>query len=94
MKQTQSITSLPSSPDDERHGRMLRYGIAMGIRVVCVILCFFVHGWWLLIPVIGAVLLPYVAVVIANVGSNDGARVERPGAVVHVPRTESRGDDA
>jgi len=99
MKQPQSITSLPTSPDAERHQRMLRYGIAMGIRVACIIACFFVEGWWLLVPIIGAVVLPYVAVVLANVGSNDGGEVLRPGALVPVRPNEplpkdSTGDDA
>lgn len=92
MKQPQSITSLPASPDAERHQRMIRYGIAMGIRVLCIIACFFVQGWWLLLPVIGAVVLPYIAVVVANVGTNDGATVLRPGAIVPVRPTETRDD--
>ena len=66
MNQPQSITSLPESPDDERRRRMIRYGVAMGIRVVCVVLCLFVHGWWLLVVAIGAVVLPYFGVVLAN----------------------------
>lgn len=84
MDQPQSITSLPESPADERRRRMIRYAIAMSIRVVCVILCLFVHGWWLLLPIAGAVILPYVAVVLANVGSNPSGSVERPGGVVRV----------
>lgn len=90
MDQPQSITSLPESPADERRRRMIRYAIAMSIRVVCVILCLFVHGWWLLLPILGAVVLPYVAVVLANVGSNPGGTVERPGAVVRVGRARRR----
>jgi hypothetical protein len=86
MSQPQSITSLPESPDDERRRRMIRYGIAMGIRVVCVIACFFLHGWWLLVPLAGAVFLPYIAVVLANVGSNPNGKVERPGGLVRVGR--------
>jgi hypothetical protein len=82
MDQPQSITSLPESPADERRRRMIRYAIAMSIRVVCVILCLFVHGWWLLVPIAGAVILPYVAVVLANVGSNPNGAVERPGGLV------------
>lgn len=84
MNQPQSITALPESPDAERHRRMVRYFIAMAIRVVCVIACFFVQGWWLLIPVLGAVILPYIAVVLANVGSSSSGRVERPGSIVRV----------
>ena len=93
MNQPQSITSLPESPDAERHGRMVRYGIAMGIRVLCVIACFFLHGWWLLIPVIGAVFLPYIAVVLANVGSRPGGAVERPGSIVQVERSQREVDE-
>ena len=87
MSQPQSITSLPESPDDERRRRMIQYGIAMGIRVVCVIVCFFVHGWWLLVPLAGAVLLPYIAVVIANTGGARAGTVERPGSIVRVTST-------
>jgi len=86
MNEPQSITSLPESPDDERHRRMIQYGIAMGIRVLCVIACFFVHGWWLLAPLAGAVLLPYVAVVLANVGTSKSGTVVRPGGLVRVSR--------
>lgn len=87
MKQPQSITTLAESPDDDRRRRMIRYLVAMTIRVVCIILCLFVRGWWLLLPVAGAVLLPYVAVVLANVGSRDEAgSVLRPGALVPVTK--------
>ena len=86
MKQPQSITSLPESPELERRRRMNRYFIAMAVRVVCIVLCFFLHGWWLVLPIVGAVVLPYVAVVLANVGSGSGASVERPGSVVRAQR--------
>lgn len=87
MKQPQSITTIAESPDDERKRRMTRYLIAMIIRVICLILCLFVQGWWLLLPIIGAVVIPYIAVVLANVGhGSDAGPVERPGAIVHVSR--------
>jgi len=69
---------------------MLKYTIAMSIRVVCIALCLVVRGWWLLIPAAGAVFLPYFAVVIANnvgAGGRRG-RVERPGAL---QRRDGRG---
>jgi Protein of unknown function (DUF3099). len=85
MKQ-QSITSLPLSPDAERHHRMVKYLVAMGIRVLCIIALLFVHGWWLVIPALGAIFLPYFAVVIANAAANpNGGRVERPGNVSVLP---------
>lgn len=71
---------------------MIRYLITMTIRVVCIILCLFVRGWWLVLPIVGAVVLPYIAVVLANVASrSDAAAPERPGALVHVPSDRSTG---
>lgn len=88
MVQPQSITTLPESPEVDRRRRMVRYGVAMGIRVACVISCFFVQGWWLLVPIIGAVVLPYVAVVLANVGSRGQGDVIRPDDRTLVRRAE------
>ncbi|PZQ92091.1 MAG: DUF3099 domain-containing protein [Leifsonia xyli] len=71
---------------------MLKYSIAMGIRVICIVLCLIVPGWWLLIPAAGAIFLPYFAVVIANnVGGGSSARVERPGALVRRDRGNAGG---
>lgn len=84
MAKQQSITSLPRSPGDDRRDRMVKYSVTMGIRMVCVVLCFFVQGWWLLVFAAGAVLLPYVAVVLANVSWTPPTTVARPGAIVPV----------
>jgi hypothetical protein len=81
--QTVALTELPPSPEEEQGARMRRYAITMGIRTLCVLACLFVQGWWLLIPALGAVFLPYIAVVFANaVSSKGGRRVERPGGIV------------
>jgi hypothetical protein len=89
----QSVTSLPPSPDAERRGRMLKYTIAMSIRLVCFVLCLFSQGWWQIIFVVGAVVLPYIAVVLANTTSRvQGATVVRPGALVPVQHSGRPGD--
>ena len=81
MKQ-QSITSLPLSPEVERRNRMIKYSVAMGIRIVCIVLMLFAQGWWLLVCAVGAITLPYFAVILANVhGDPRGAAVVRPGSV-------------
>jgi uncharacterized membrane protein YdbT with pleckstrin-like domain len=91
MKHPQSITSLPESPDDERRRRMIRYAVAMSIRVACIIACLFVEGWWLILPILGAIFLPYIAVVLANVRSGSDGVVERPGSIVPLEtRDDSR----
>jgi hypothetical protein len=77
-----AITSLPSSPTDERRSRMIKYSVAMGVRLLCIGACFITPGWWLLIPALGAIVLPYFAVVVANtVAPSNGRIVERPGQI-------------
>jgi Protein of unknown function (DUF3099) len=80
-----AITGLPTSPDDERRARMIRYAVAMGIRMVCIGACFIAPGWWILIPAFGAIVLPYFAVIAANtVVASPRTTVERPGAILLV----------
>jgi hypothetical protein len=82
MKQ-QSITTLPPSPEAERRSRMIKYTIAMSIRVACIFAMLFVEGWWLAVCAVGAIFLPYVAVVLANVnGPGHQQEVLRPGGLV------------
>jgi uncharacterized RDD family membrane protein YckC len=83
----QSATALPPSPDAERRSRMLKYTIAMVLRLICfVVACLVPLSWWTLIPIVGAVILPYIAVVLANTVIQTGVTpVERPGGLVPVP---------
>src|SRR5690606_3962961 len=60
------ITTLPDNPAHERSLRMRKYSIMMTVRLICVLLMPFVHGWWMLLPALGAIFLPYLAVVVAN----------------------------
>jgi hypothetical protein len=93
-EQVQTVTTLPPAPIDERKARMIRYSITMGIRMVCIILMLFVSGWWLLIAGLGAVFLPYFAVVAANVGSSsEGGNVLRPGGLVPLSGKFSENED-
>ena len=67
-----SVTSAPQSLQDDQSYRMRRYLLSMGTRTVCFLLAVLflavlhwtIAGW---VMVIGAVVLPYVAVVMANV---------------------------
>ena len=93
MKQ-QSITSLPPSPEAERRSRMIKYTIAMTIRVVCIFCMLFAQGWWLVVFAAGAVFLPYIAVVLANVsGPTRNDTVLRPGGIVPVTPPQPHGGD-
>ena len=57
---------------------MIKYTIAMSIRVVCIVAAMFLHGWLMWLAFAGAILLPYFAVVLANV---KGASSEEISAV-------------
>lgn len=67
----QSATSLRRAPRDDAHARMTKYFIMMSVRVVCFVLMVVItpYGWHTGILAVGAVALPYLAVVVANVGS-------------------------
>lgn len=88
MTKQQSITSLPRSPEDDRRARMIKYSITMGIRIVCIFVCFLVPGYWIILPAIGAVVLPYIAVVLANVSSGRTANLVRPDQLALPPAAD------
>jgi Flp pilus assembly protein TadB len=77
------ITTAPQSVDDELDHRQRRYLISMAIRTACVIGAVVVHSGWLLwVMIIGAVFMPYVAVVMANAANkrSDGPALISPGS--------------
>lgn len=78
MAKAQSITTVSESPDDERKSRMLKYTLAMTIRVVCIVVAMFVDGWLMWLAFAGAIFLPYFAVVLAN------AQGPKPGQISKV----------
>ena len=76
------ITSarVPLSQDIDR--RMHRYLVQMTIRVACFLGAVLIDHWtrWLLL--VGAVVLPYLAVVMANAGQEDA---DDPGTFLEPP---------
>jgi hypothetical protein len=84
VSKTQTITTVGESPEQERKTRMVKYVIAMIIRVICIVAALFVDGWLMLLCFAGAIFLPYFAVVIAN------AQVSKPGTLNQVtPNTRA-----
>ena len=81
-----SVTSASSSTTDDQDKRVKRYLTMMGIRVACFGLVFVTSGWLRWTAVIAAVVIPYVAVVIANAVSP-----REPGSIQSVvPQDETR----
>jgi hypothetical protein len=75
----QLVTEARRSLTEDVAYRQRRYLIMMGIRVACfvvAVLLFVNHaGWLTAIPAVGAIIIPYFAVIFANGGREpDGAR--------------------
>jgi len=66
------VTQAQRSRSDDISYRQRRYLLMMGIRAACfviAVLMFVNHlGWLVVIPAIGAIVIPYFAVVFANGG--------------------------
>lgn len=72
-----SITNAQRGITEQQSGRTKKYLVSMAIRTVCFILAIVVPGWPKLAFIIGAVALPYLAVVIANAGrENDDPGID------------------
>jgi len=65
----QSVTSARSAVDDDINARMKHYLVTMGIRTACFVLAVVTEGWIRWTCVALAVVLPYIAVVLANARS-------------------------
>jgi len=87
---TPSATSLPVAPKDDAGSRLTKYMVMMGIRLACIMAMVLVQpfGWYTWVFALGAVVLPYIAVVIANVGSDvRRTNVESPERMLESPPT-------
>ena len=60
---------------------MRKYSIAMSVRTLCLIAVVIVPDWWRVVFGAGAIFLPYVAVVLANVGSTAATTPVNPAQV-------------
>ncbi|MCK6065158.1 MULTISPECIES: DUF3099 domain-containing protein [Microbacterium] len=89
---TPSATSLPRAPRDEAGARLAKYMITMGIRIACFIAMVLItpYGWYTWVLGAAAVFLPYIAVVIANVGADPRrAEAESPDRQIATPAAEA-----
>ena len=84
-----NITSAQPGRSVDLHRRQVRYLISMGIRTVCFIAAVITTGPIRWIFVAGAVLLPYVAVVLANTATNRRSAAAEPHQRESAGRLES-----
>lgn len=82
-----TITSAQASLDDDLGPRMRKYLISMSVRTVCFILAVVFDGPLRWVFAAAAVVLPYVAVVVANAGP-----IRRPEAAGYQPEQRAIDD--
>jgi uncharacterized membrane protein len=86
------ITSAAPSRYEEHADRRRNYAIVMSVRVACFVLAIVVQLTWLRIAfIIGALVLPWVAVIAAN--QTHGAGPRAPSMFVPKPRRALGGGD-
>ena len=95
------VTEAQRSRSDDIAYRERRYLIMMAIRVVCFVVAVIVFakggGWLTAIPAVGAIVIPYFAVVFANGGrepsSSKGFQAYEPNLPAHYrpPGSDSAG---
>lgn len=78
MSEKHVVTSLSEAPSNERRRRMFIYTLSMLVRFACVALVVFTSGVWQWFFGIGAVFLPYFAVVVANNVGGEIKDTEQP----------------
>ena len=84
---------MSESPEDERKSRMLKYTLAMTIRVACIVVAIYVEGWLMWLAFAGAIFLPYFAVVLANAQGPKRSEIAKVTQVVK-PVTSGKSPDS
>jgi hypothetical protein len=71
-QQVHLVTQARRPMSEDIRYRQTRYLIMMGIRVLCFVIAIILYvehmRWLILVPAIGAIFIPYIAVVFANGG--------------------------
>lgn len=92
MAKQYSVTNAGTNPVADRQHRQRVYYLAMFLRFSCVLSLFWVRGWWMIIAIAGAVILPWLAVMIANAvaHTNDTAGTVEPKPEIASPAQQAR----
>jgi predicted tellurium resistance membrane protein TerC len=86
------ITEAGAALSDDQASRTRRYLVAMAIRTACVVGAVVAPSPWRWILCVGAVILPYIAVVMANAGRELSDRTGITVAVRPARRSLGRGN--
>lgn len=89
VAQQYKVTSVGVNPAKDRAYRMRMYFATMTLRVLCIISLFWVRGPWIILVAIGAIVLPYVAVLIANAVSHVGGEAHETPTPLELTSSEA-----
>lgn len=85
------ITTAATSRNEDIRARQRRYLFSMGIRTVCFVGAVIVgHGVFMWILIVAALLLPYVAVVMANAATSRSDDFALQGSAFDRPELETK----
>lgn len=87
------VTDAARSRVEERDERVRRYLWSMGVRTLCFILAVtLLHGWEQWVAIAASLVLPWVAVIVANAGPVRPQR-QQPAFFVPTPERAISSDD-
>ena len=89
VAQQYKVTSVGVNPAKDRAYRMRMYFATMTLRVLCIVSLFWVRGPWIILVAIGAIVLPYVAVLIANAVSHVGGEAHETPTPLELTSSEA-----
>lgn len=72
-----SISAARTSLTDDQRSRQRKYMISMALRVICFGAAIFTDGTLRWVMLAGSIVLPWMAVVIANAGRESGRRASQ-----------------
>lgn len=73
------VTDAPTAHSDDLEMRQKRYAVSMIVRTTCFGLIFVFHGWMRVACVLGAAVIPAIAVVLANARDNRTPPAQKAG---------------
>ena len=88
------ITDARSAASVEHDSRVKRYALTMGFRTLCFVAMIFVDGPMRWVLFAGAVILPYVAVIVANQANQRHDQTVMGGVPIDRPQLTTGPEDA
>jgi Flp pilus assembly protein TadB len=84
------VTDAAPGHSEDLNSRIVRYAWMMSIRIVCFVLAVLTPSPWRWLFVVGAVFLPYVAVVMANARRSAKVQTSKPFTPLPHPEIDTK----